>query len=92
VVACRQWAATVQAAGRHVVVPEIPDYEVRRELLPANKSRSLALPDQLAQQLDYLPLTTAALRKAAELWIVATGNVAHVSRFVPAELWQNISP
>jgi predicted nucleic acid-binding protein len=124
--ACRQWAALLQAAGRRVIVPEITDYEVRRELLRVGKALSIALLDLLAQQLEYLPLTTAAMRRAAELWaqarqqgqptagdntidgdmilaaqaltigdphvIVATTNVGHLSRFVPADLWHNISP
>ncbi len=51
-VAARQWLAALQAAGRRVFVPEIADYEVRRELLRANKSAGLANLDQLARQLD----------------------------------------
>jgi predicted nucleic acid-binding protein len=125
-VACRQWAKRLQAASRRIIVPEITDYEVRRELLRANKPRSIVLLDALAQQLEYLALTTAAMRRAAELWaqarqqgqatagdntidadmiltaqaltlgapnvIIATTNVGHLSRFVPADLWQNIAP
>lgn len=74
---------------------------------------------------EYLPITTAAMRRAAEVWAqarqrgqptagdntidadmilvgqaetigvrftVATTNVGHLSRFVPADLWQNIAP
>jgi predicted nucleic acid-binding protein len=48
-----------------VLVPEIADYEVRRELLRANKVRGLARHDALAARLEYLPLTTAAMRQAA---------------------------
>jgi hypothetical protein len=33
VVACRQWVQALTAAGRRVIVPEIADFEVRRELL-----------------------------------------------------------
>jgi predicted nucleic acid-binding protein len=69
--ACRQWVAALRAAGRRVIVPEIADYELRRELLRLNRVRSIALLDLLAQQLEYLPLTTAAMRKAAELWALA---------------------
>ncbi len=67
----RAWLAALRAAGRRVIVPEITDYETRRELLRLNKTRSLAALDLLGQQLDYLPLTTAAMRKAAELWATA---------------------
>lgn len=30
---CRQWLADLLAAGRRVIVPEITDYEIRRELI-----------------------------------------------------------
>jgi predicted nucleic acid-binding protein len=124
-VACRNWAIQLKAAGRRLLVPEITDYEVRRELLRANKPVSIALLDALAQQLEYLALTTAAMRQAAALWaqarqqgqptagdntidadmilaaqavtlgvgscVIATTNLGHLSRFVPADLWQNIS-
>ena len=82
--------------------------------------------DALAHATEYLPLTTASMRKAAELWalarqqgqptagdntinadmilaaqaltlgtlavVVATTNVGHLTRFVSAELWQNVHP
>ena len=77
---------------------------------------------------DYLPITTAAMRQAAEFWaqarqrgeptapdlaldayvilaaqalvagasagnvVVATTNVAHLTRFVAAETWDQIRP
>jgi predicted nucleic acid-binding protein len=69
--ACRQWINQLQTARRGAIIPEITDYEVRRELLRATKPLSVALLDALAQQLEYLPLTTAAMRKAAELWAQA---------------------
>jgi predicted nucleic acid-binding protein len=69
--AARQWLAALSAAGRRVIVPEIADYEVRRELLRVNSRRGLANLDQLALQLEYLALNTAALRRAAELWAQA---------------------
>ena len=54
-----------------VLIPEIADYEVRRELLRANKARGLARLDALAGLLEYLPLTTAAMRQAAVFWAQA---------------------
>jgi len=123
-VACRQWLQALVAARRRVFVPEIADYEVRRELLRANQPKGVAKLDILALRLEYLPLSTAAMRRAAELWaqarqqgqptagdntidgdmilaaqaltlgtpdlVIATTNVGHLSRFVSAELWQNI--
>jgi predicted nucleic acid-binding protein len=58
-------------AGAQIVIPEIADYEVRRELLRGGMTRSVVQLDQLAQQFVYLPLTTAAIRKAAEFWAQA---------------------
>ena len=66
-----QWLAALQTVGRRVVVPEIADYEVRRELLRLNATRSLRSLDALVQRLAYLPLTTAAMRLAAEFWAQA---------------------
>jgi predicted nucleic acid-binding protein len=112
-------------SGWRVVLPEICDYEVRRELLRANRPAGVAQLDALAAALEYLPITTAAMRRAAELWalarqqgqptagdrtidadmilagqaqtlgvasIIATTNVGHLSRFAPADVWQNIRP
>ncbi|MCI0525805.1 MAG: nuclease, partial [Acidobacteria bacterium] len=79
----------------------------------------------LIAQIEYLPITTTAMRQAAQFWaqarkqgqptagdktidcdvilaaqaatlgvanfVVATTNVKHLSRFVPSDLWQNIS-
>lgn len=70
-IACAQWLQTLVARGLRVIVPEIADYEVRRELLRAKKERGLARLDALASRLEYLPLTTAAIRQAAVFWAQA---------------------
>ena len=67
-VAIRNWLAGLLSAGRQVFLPEIVDYEVRRELIRASRLQALALLDGLANQATYLPLTTAAMRLAADLW------------------------
>lgn len=64
-VACAQWVQALVARGRRVIVPEIADYEVRRELLRANRVSGLARLNGLTSLLEYLPLTTAAMRQAA---------------------------
>jgi predicted nucleic acid-binding protein len=69
VLACRQWVNDLLAKGRRVVVPEIADYEVRRELILRNSR--IALLDQLGARLEYVPLTTASMRLAANLWAQA---------------------
>ncbi len=125
VLACRQWITALSAARRRVIVPEITDFEVRRELLRIRQFRGVGRLDALAVPLEYHPVTTAAMRRAAELWalarhqgqptaadtdfdadvilaaqaqtlgagvVIATTNVGHLARFVPAELWQNMMP
>ena len=54
--------------GVQVHVPEIADYEVRRELLRANKRQGLKRLDNLKIAIGYVPLNTAMMLKAAELW------------------------
>ena len=41
VVACTTWLRSLLAAGARVVLPEIADYELRRELLRAGKRNGL---------------------------------------------------
>jgi predicted nucleic acid-binding protein len=69
--ACRRWAHDLRTAGHRVFIAEIADYEVRRELLRARRARSVAALDSLTLWLDYLPLTTPIMRRAAELWALA---------------------
>jgi predicted nucleic acid-binding protein len=54
-----------------VVVPEIADHEVRRELLRAGKAQGLERLDELAGSPRYLPITSAAMRQAATFWAQA---------------------
>lgn len=49
-------------------LPEIADYEVRRELLRADKINGLKRLDALKNFIDYVPLTTQTMLKAAEFW------------------------
>jgi hypothetical protein len=124
-IACTHWFQSLISKGAQFYVPEIADYEVRRELIRANKTQGIGRLDGLIGVAKYLPLTTQAMRQAAVFWaqarqqglstsgdktidadvilpaqavmlgepdvIVATTNVKHLSRFVPADLWQNIS-
>jgi predicted nucleic acid-binding protein len=69
--ACRTWLASLRAAGHRVIVPEIADYEVRRELLRIQSHSALTNLDAFGVLLEYIPLTTAAMRRAAELWALA---------------------
>jgi len=71
VIACRRWAHDLLAAGHRVFIAEIADYEVRRELLRLGRARSIQELDNLATWLEYLPLDTPIMRRAAELWAQA---------------------
>ncbi|MGD0091917.1 MAG: PIN domain-containing protein [Planctomycetota bacterium] len=66
--ACRAWLAGLLAAGITVFIPEITDYELRRELLRARKAKGLTRLDGLKTDLYYLPLNTATMLTAAALW------------------------
>jgi len=123
---CTLWLEGLLTRGVRVFIPEIADYELRRELLRAEKVEGLRRLDALGVTLEYLPLTTAMMRQAATFWaetrkqgrptaddraldgdvilaaqavltataddevIVATENVGHLARFVPAYAWWDI--
>lgn len=70
-IACAQWLQTQVTSGNRTIIPEIADYEVRRELLRANKTKGLVRLDALISLVEYLPLTTAAMRQAAKFWAQA---------------------
>jgi hypothetical protein len=56
---CQLWLKSLLRRGERVAIPEISDYEVRRELLRAGLLRSLRRLDDLKQTLDYIPIQTA---------------------------------
>jgi len=126
---CATWLVGTIGQGHTIGLPEIADYELRRELLRADLQRALTRLDQLKAQasVEYLPLTTDAMLEAARLWaearnggfqtadntsldgdvilaaqailasrkgvdvVVATVNVGHLERYVPARNWQDIA-
>lgn len=55
-------------AEHEILLSEVADYELRRELLRIDSRRSLARLDELTRELRYLPVTTATWRTAARLW------------------------
>ena len=68
---CGDWLRGLLEAGHHIVVPEICDYELRRELVRADKQEGLRRLDDLGNALRYLPITTAVMNRAAHLWASA---------------------
>jgi predicted nucleic acid-binding protein len=71
---CKAWMWTLLASGVGVNIPEIADYEIRRELIRAGRRRGLSRLDELADQLGFLPITTDVMRLAAELWAWARNH------------------
>jgi predicted nucleic acid-binding protein len=65
---CKRWLAKLVSQGTRVILPEIADYEVRRELLRAGKKVGIDRLDRLKINVEYLPLTTPAMLLAADLW------------------------
>jgi predicted nucleic acid-binding protein len=65
---CRNWLETLLIAGLEVRIPDIADYEVRRELLRARRVRGVQHIDALRERIGYLAITTETLFLAAEFW------------------------
>lgn len=110
-----------------VYLPEIADYELRRKLLHLihkgqAERKSIDRLNQLGLLMEYLPIDTPTLRRAAELWAearskgqptaaetsldgdvilaaqaesvsatVVTNNPGHISRFVSAVEWSDLT-
>jgi predicted nucleic acid-binding protein len=81
---CKRWLVAVARAGVEVAVPEISDYEVRRELVRAGKTHGIARLDVLAARARYVPITTEAMQLAATLW--ANARNAGAPTAAPAAL------
>lgn len=127
VIAITDWLKDCISSGARVLVPAIVYYEIKRELLRANKLIGVARLDAFVNAAPdrYVPLTDDALRLAAELWahsrrtgrptadaaaldidvliaaqalrmgstpIIATTNQKHLSQFISALRWTDISP
>ncbi len=65
---CKLWLDNLPSLGYEVILPEITDYEVRRELLRSNKLAGIRRLDQLKTAITYLPITTETMLLAAQLW------------------------
>lgn len=68
---CRLWLESLWSKNYRVILPEIVDYEVRRELLRANKQAGIIRLNQFKARLEYLPLNTAMILQAADFWAAA---------------------
>jgi len=68
VVGIYEWVKNCELTGHKIYIPEVIDYELRRELIRARKSNSIARLDRLKTALQFIPITSAAMLLAAELW------------------------
>jgi predicted nucleic acid-binding protein len=66
--ACKQWLREVVARGISVAVPEICDFELRRELIRADKVKGMKSLDFIKSQLIWIPVNSAIMLRAANLW------------------------
>lgn len=65
----RLWLLRMRTGGSIVAIPEIADYEVRRGLILAGSTKGIERLEELHEELRfYIPTSTDAMRKAAELW------------------------
>ena len=72
VVAITTWLSQVLRQGHRILVPAVVYYELKRELLRADKPFSIGRLDLFTKASNrYVPLTDEALRLAAELWAKA---------------------
>jgi predicted nucleic acid-binding protein len=65
---CQLWMRKLLLKGYQVILPEIADYEIRRELIRANRQLGIQRLDEWKEGLEYSPLTTQTMLKAAEFW------------------------
>jgi predicted nucleic acid-binding protein len=65
------WLVRMLTARAEVIIPEIADFEVRRNLLLEGLMESVRRLDELKAVLAYLPLSTGAMLRAAEFWAQA---------------------
>jgi predicted nucleic acid-binding protein len=65
---CLKWLSNLEPRSYKVAIPEIADYELRRELIRANKLKGIQRLDQLKNEIIYLPITTSVMLYAAKLW------------------------
>ncbi len=65
---CLAWLARLELSGARIVLPEIADFEVRRELLRARIASGIGRLDRLKTRFFYLPISTSAMLQAAAFW------------------------
>jgi predicted nucleic acid-binding protein len=65
---CKKWVEKLVLDGIQVAIPQIIDYELRRELIRLNAIKSVSQLDIIKQVLPLVILDEEMMIKAAELW------------------------
>ena len=65
---CRNWMEDLLRRGAEVKVPEIIDYELRRELIRVRAAAGLARLDDLVTRLGLVSLDGPTMHRAATFW------------------------
>jgi len=62
------WFFSHLQRGNQFIVSELADYELRRELIRAGKTRGIQRLDAFQRTLATCPVTSSILKRAAEMW------------------------
>lgn len=81
--ACGRWLVEALERGAAVLVPEIADYEVRRELIRARRVAGISRLDTFIEHVEFMPIETTAMRRAAAFWAEARREGADRRRPIP---------
>ena len=65
---CTAWLLALLGNGARICLPEICDYELRREYLLGQRGNALKKLDALKTAIEFIPLNSSMMIKAAELW------------------------
>lgn len=66
--AAAEWFRSMLESDCAIILPEIADYELRRNLILENNTTSILRLNELKQELEYLPIDTMTMLQAADLW------------------------
>lgn len=65
------WFFSHLRQGNQIIVSDLADYEVRRELIRAGKAHGIRRLDAFQRTLSVCPVSSTVLRRAAEMWALA---------------------
>jgi predicted nucleic acid-binding protein len=68
---CVKWLLSLLKSGIRVCLPEICDYELRREYVLNGRTKALDKLNQLKGTIEYVPIQSPMMTKAADLWAFA---------------------